>query len=210
MPVVRYGDMLLFDHLFIRLVFPNRHKLSDEAWRAAQPLPHQIRDAARRGIRTIVNLRGPVDTATYAIETEACQVSERDAPRLPHPLPRRADPRRGSRRPRPVRHRRIPDPDALQIRRRPRRPDERTLPVHASRRANRQARRQLSLAYGHIRHADTGVLDHFLDAYVEYAAETPIEFYEWVETVYDPDEVTHRLHSRRWANRIVDGIFRRE
>jgi protein tyrosine/serine phosphatase len=73
-----------------------------------------------------------------------------------------------------------------------------------------EARRQLSLAYGHIRHADTGVLDHFLDAYVEYAAKTPIEFYEWVETVYDPDEVTHRLHSRRWANRIVDSIFRRE
>src|SRR5690606_29636541 len=39
-----------------------------------------------------------------------------------------------------------------------------------------EARRQLSLRYGHIRQADTGVLDHFFEAYLDYAAKTPIAF----------------------------------
>src|SRR5690606_27120543 len=34
-PYARYLDMLLLDHLVLRLAFPNRHQLSDEAWRAA-------------------------------------------------------------------------------------------------------------------------------------------------------------------------------
>jgi protein tyrosine/serine phosphatase len=209
-PWVRYGDMLLFDHLFIRLVFPNRHKLSDEAWRAAQPLPHQIRDAARRGVRTIINLRGPADTATYAIEAEACRaanVALRDFRIRSRAAPSRAEV--------------LAARDLFAT-------VEYPILMHCKSGADRvglmsaiylhtrhgvpieKARRQLSVAYGHIRHADTGVLDHFLDAYVDYAAKTPIEFYEWVGTVYDPAEVTRRLHSRRWANRIVDGIFRRE
>lgn len=209
-PLVRYGDMLLFDHLFIRLVFPNRHKLSDEAWRAAQPLPHQIRDAARRGIRTIVNLRGQVDTSTYAIEIEACRaanVTLRDFRIRSRAAPSRAEVLAARDLFATVEYPilmhcksgadRVGLMSALYLHTR------RGVPID-------EARRQLSLAYGHIRHADTGVLDHFLDAYVEYAAETPIEFYQWVETVYDPDDVTRRLHSLRWANRIVDGIFRRE
>jgi protein tyrosine/serine phosphatase len=209
-PAVRYADMLVFDHLFIRLVFPNRHRLSDEAWRAAQPLPHQIRAAARRGIRTIVNLRGRVDTSTYAIEEQACRnvglklhdfrIRSRAAPSRAEVLAAR---------------------DLFQT-------VEYPILMHCKSGADRvglmsaiylhtrqgvpieDARRQLSLAYGHIRHADTGVLDHFLDAYLDYAAAHPIAFYDWVETVYDPEEVTARQHSHSWANRIVDTVFRRE
>jgi protein tyrosine/serine phosphatase len=73
-----------------------------------------------------------------------------------------------------------------------------------------EARRQLSLRYGHIRQADTGILDLFFEAYLAYDAKTPIEFYDWVATVYDPADVAANLHSRRWATRIVDKIFRRE
>lgn len=209
-PAVRYADMLIFDHLFVRLVFPNRHRLSGEAWRAAQPLPHQIRDAARRGVRTIVNLRGQVDTSTYAIEKEACEA----AGLALHDFR--------------IRSRAAPSREEVLGARALFASVEYPILMHCKSGADRvglmsalylhtrqgvpiaEARRQLSLAYGHIRYADTGVLDHFLDAYVEYASHTPIEFYEWVETVYDPEEVTARQHSHSWANRIVDTIFRRE
>ena len=55
--------MLFVDHGIFRLVYPNSHRLSDKAWRSAQPAPHQIRRFAKAGIRTIVNLRGERDAA---------------------------------------------------------------------------------------------------------------------------------------------------
>lgn len=209
-PYARYMDMLVLDHLFVRLVFPNRHRLSDEAWRAAQPLPHQVHDLPRRGIRTIVNLRGQVESSTYAYEQAACRkaglklvdfrIRSRAAPTRAELLAARdlfanvdypmlmhcksgAD--------------RVGLMSALYLYTR------QGVPIE-------KARRQLSLRYGHIRQADTGVLDHVFDTYLADAAKSPIEFYEWVATVYDPKEISKRVHSHRWANRIVDKIFRRE
>ena len=72
------------------------------------------------------------------------------------------------------------------------------------------AKRQLSLRFGHIRQADTGVLDAFFDRYLAYAANDPIDLFTWVDTHYDPDELKHSFRSRGWANRIVDGILGRE
>lgn len=202
--------MLVLDHLIIRLAFPNCHRLSDEAWRAAQPLPHQVREYARRGVRTVVNLRGKTDSSTYLYEEAACRaagielidfrIRSRAAPTRAEVLAARdlfstvtypmvlhcksgAD--------------RVGLMSALYLHTR------RGVPIA-------EARRQLSLRYGHIRQADTGILDHVFEAYLAYAAETPIAFYDWVETVYDPEEVTRLLHSRGWANRIVDKILRRE
>lgn len=202
--------MLVLDHLVVRLFFPNRHRLSDEAWRAAQPLPHQVRDLPRRGIKTVVNLRGQTDSSTYAYEVAACEaaglklvdfrIRSRSAPTRSELLAARelfasveypmlmhcksgAD--------------RVGLMSALYLHAR------RGVPIS-------EARRQLSLRYGHIRQADTGILDHVFDAYLAYAAETPIAFYDWVETVYDPEDIKARLQSRRWANRVVDTVFHRE
>lgn len=209
-PVARYLDMLLLDHLVIRLFFPNRHKLSDEAWRAAQPLPHQVRDNARRGIRTIVNLRGRSDSSTYAYEEETCR--EAGVKLVDFRIRSRAAPTRA---------------EVLAARDLFQSLDYPVL-MHCKSGADRvglmsvlylhtrrgvpiaDALKQLSLRYGHIRQADTGILFHFFEAYLDYAAKTPIAFYEWIEKVYDPAEVAARLHSRRWANRVVDTILDRE
>jgi protein tyrosine/serine phosphatase len=209
-PYARYLDMLVLDHLIIRLFFPNRHRLSDEAWRAAQPLPHQVRDLPRRGIKTIVNLRGPTDSSTYAYEVAAAEAAGLKL----------VDFR--------IRSRAAPTRDEVLAARELFKTVEYPILMHCKSGADRvglmsalylhtrqgvpiaEAARQLSLRYGHIRQADTGALDHFFESYLAYAAKTPIAFYDWVETVYDPEEVKTRLHSRRWANRVVDKIFRRE
>ena len=73
-----------------------------------------------------------------------------------------------------------------------------------------EAKRELSLRYGHIRQADTGILDYFFERYLADNAERPMPFFEWVETVYDPDELKRTFHSKGWANRIVDSVLRRE
>lgn len=209
-PYARYVDMLLLDHLMLRFAFPNRHRLSDEAWRAAQPLPHQVHDLARRGVRTIVNLRGASQSSSYKYEAAACRAAGITLVDFP------------------VRSRAAPTRDEVLRARDLFASVEYPIAMHCKSGADRvglmsalymhtrqgvpveEARRQLSLRYGHIRQADTGVLDDFFDSYLAYAAQNPIGFYAWVETVYDPAQLAAAHRSSRWANRVVDKIFRRE
>ena len=45
-----------------------------------------------------------------------------------------------------------------------------------------KAKEQLSLRYGHVRSADTGVLDAVFERYIEDETKTGIGFWDWVET----------------------------
>ena len=73
-----------------------------------------------------------------------------------------------------------------------------------------QAIKQLSLRYGHFRQADTGVLDAFFERYLADTQKRPMPFFEWVETVYDPDELKRTFQAKGWANRLVNTVLRRE
>ena len=77
-----------------------------------------------------------------------------------------------------------------------------------------EAKSELSLRYGHIRQADTGVLDFFFERYLADNERRPMPFFEWVETVYDSDEVKRAFEAQDWskrgANRIVNSVLRRE
>jgi protein tyrosine/serine phosphatase len=73
-----------------------------------------------------------------------------------------------------------------------------------------RAKRQLSLKYGHIAQAETGVLDYFFERYLADNAAHAMPFMEWVETVYDPDEVKRTFRAKGWANRLVNSILKRE
>ncbi|MEJ2118508.1 MAG: sulfur transferase domain-containing protein [Alphaproteobacteria bacterium] len=71
-PAFEYVDLILIDHGIFRLLYANRHRLSPKAWRSSQPAPLDIRILARRGVKTIVNLRGDRDCGSYRLETTAC------------------------------------------------------------------------------------------------------------------------------------------
>ena len=73
-----------------------------------------------------------------------------------------------------------------------------------------QAVEQLSVRYGHFRQAETGVLDAFFERYLADNAKRPMPFFDWVETVYDPDELKRTFQSKGWANRLVNTVLRRE
>ncbi len=72
------------------------------------------------------------------------------------------------------------------------------------------AKKQLSLKYGHIRQADTGILDYFFERYLEDTLERPVPFFEWAETTYDPDDLKRTFHAEGWANRLVNSVLQRE
>lgn len=202
--------MLLIDHGIFRLVYVNRHKVSDNVWRSAQPAPHHIKRFAREGIRTIVNLRGERVCGSYWLEEEACR---KHGIKLMNFV---------------ARSRAAPTLEELRSAKELFQNIEYPMLMHCKSGADRAglmsvlyrflhegvpleiAKRELSLRFGHIRQADTGVLDYFFERYLADNARDPIEFWTWVETVYDPDELKHSFRAKGWANRIVNSILDRE
>jgi protein tyrosine phosphatase (PTP) superfamily phosphohydrolase (DUF442 family) len=226
-PSTAYLNMLFADHGIFRLVYLNLHRLSDTAWRSSQPAPHHIRALARRGIRTIVNLRGERLCGSYWLEQEAC---ERYGVALVNFH---------------IRSRRAPTREelaaALALF------DEVEYPIlmHCKSGADRtglmsalyllkqgaplaEARRQLSVRYGYFRHSNAGILDMFFDHYLEDtrhaegASSTdrpggvsstrrqPMPFAQWATTVYDPDRLARSFRPKAWVRRLADYVLRRE
>lgn len=208
--VAPWAGMLFVDHGAIRLAYLNLHRLGPSAWRSAQPAPHQIASLARAGVRNIVNLRGPRRCGSYRLEQQAC---ERYGIRLVnYKMRSRAAPTRE---------------EILETRDLFRDLDGPVL-FHCKSGADRvglmsavyliavegvpveKARRQLALRFGHIKQADTGILDFFFERYLAANAVTPIAFFDWVETAYDPDEIKRAFVASRWANTLTNRILRRE
>ncbi len=209
-PALCYAEMLVTDYGFVRLLYNNRHRVSKEAWRSAQPSPHHIAWAARHGVRTVVNLRTDQSYGTRWLEERACR--EHGLKLVDVVVWSRSVP---------------PRQDLLAIRH-VLETVEYPILIHCKSGADRaglmsalvrivrcgasveEARGALSLKYGHIRQAETGILDYLFERYLADNARTPIEFWTWVETRYDPDEINRTFKSSHWADRLVNGVLHRE
>jgi protein tyrosine phosphatase (PTP) superfamily phosphohydrolase (DUF442 family) len=209
-PTASYLDMLFVDHGVFRMIYVNRHRIGAQAWRSAQPAPHHIRRLARQGLKTIVNLRGERLCGSYWLEQEACRRYGIELVNFQ------------------VRSRAAPSRLEIKAARELFERIEYPMLMHCKSGADRaglmsvlfrfikegvplaEARNELSLRYGHVRQADTGILDHFFDSYLEYDRHRPMPFFEWVDTVYDPDELKRSFHAKGWANRLVNDVLRRE
>ncbi len=209
-PMLDYMDLIFIDHGIFRMAYANRHRLSVDAWRSSQPAPHDIRALARRGVRTIVNLRGDRDCGSYRLEAQACRkhgirlvnfsVKSRQAPakRVFHDAKALFDS--------------IEYPMMLHCKSGADRAGlmsvlymilKENVPVE-------EAKRQLSLRFGHIRQADTGVLDFVFDSYLAYNRREPIAFLDWIDTHYDEKAMSKSFQAKSWANLMVNGVIRRE
>ncbi len=209
-PALCYVEMLFVDYGIVRVVYNNRHKVSKDAWRSAQPAPHQIGWFANRGVKTIVNLRGEQTFGTRWLQERACA---RHGVKLVNIR---------------LKSRAAPSREELKSMRDLLTAVDYPILVHCKSGADRaglmsvilqhvrdgvpieEARRQLSLRFGHVRSADTGVLDYVFERYLEDNARSPISFWDWVETEYDADEVNRSFKAKGWANRLVNGILKRE
>jgi len=204
-------DMLFLDHAFLRYVWTSRAEVAPGLYRSNQPLPHQLGREARRGTRTIINLRGSRICGSYALEAEACRryglnlvdfpVSSRDVPRRETILAARDL------------FKRIEYPALMHCKSGADRAGlmsvlylvmEKGWPVEKA------LKKHLTWRFGHVRQAKTGMLDFFFERYIDYAKTTPIDFITWVETVYDPAEVKAHFMSQWWANLLVDRLLGRE
>lgn len=210
-------QLMLADHGLIRGLYLNAHEIAPgRMWRSAQPNPRDIAEFARRGVRTIINLRGDKPSGFYFLEEEACREHGVDFVTF----------RTFSR-----------DPPSKEMLCGARALFERIrypALMHCKSGADRvglmaalylffregvpfdEALRQLALRYGHIRQGKTGVLDFALGAYVEHARRTTSDlssvdgFFEWAETAYDPAAAKRDFLGSWWGNLLTERVLRRE
>jgi protein tyrosine/serine phosphatase len=205
-----YFDLFFVDHHIFRAVYANRHQIAPGVWRSAQPSPAQIAFFARRGIKTIVNLRGDRDCGSYRLEVEACQ---RHGIKLVNFQ---------------LRSRMVPPVEVIHEARSLFNELEYPILLHCKSGADRaglmsaffmymkegrpieEAVKQLSLKFGHFRQSETGVLDYLFERYMADSSAEPITFFEWLETRYDPAEIKRDFKSQGWANLIVNRALQRE
>ena len=208
-------ELYLTDHGFLRTMFQNWRTVGPGMYRSNQPSPGQIARMARKGIKTILNLRGKSDAGYYHLEKEASEkhgidlvdvrVRSRDAPEKATILALN---------------------DAFQTMRYP-------AVMHCKSGSDRagmgaalykilkenltatEALEQLSLKYLHVKQGKTGMLDHFFETFIAWARaqgkpDDRETFLHWVNSVYDPAAVKADFMSSWWANVLVDKILRRE
>ncbi|HYD45085.1 MAG TPA: sulfur transferase domain-containing protein [Phenylobacterium sp.] len=206
-----YLDYLWKDHAYLRLGFSNAHWISDELARANQPWPHQLAEWKRKGIKTVVNLRGGFDASFHALEKEACQrlglnmvnftITSRDAPSrervrgakelfetLEYPAMMHC--KSGSDRAG------IMSVLYMHFRK--------GLPI-------REAMEQLHLRYLHVKQGNCGVLDYTFERYLAEGEPRGLSFLEWVESDgYDAAQIKADFRAGMLGKLISDKLLRRE
>lgn len=209
--IVGHIESLFIDDLFLSYVFPNRHRISEKMWRSSQPHYLQIGGLAKKGIRTIINLRGARDCATYYLEKEACEkhgiklvdfpVNSRQPPKLEIleqleelftkiEYPALMHCKAGSDR--------VGVMSALYL-------------LIAEKKTIEEAKKQLSWRFGHVRHAKAGVLLKFLEAFQEFSsANKTVDFMTWARKHYDRDAVIKSHKIFNWAEWLSSKILRHE
>lgn len=203
-------ESVFIDHAVFRLAYANHHPVGSKLFRSSQPSPSHIRRAARAGVRTVVNLRGQRDCASYTLEAEAC--ARHGVTLVDFPVNSRDAPRRETLHGARALFETIEYPALIHCKSGADRAGFMAalyLLAHEGRPVA-EAAKQLHWRFGHFRQARTGILDHFFDLYAAYAARSPMGFWEWVDRVYDPEATRASFRSREWADTVVDRLLARE
>ncbi|WP_210496494.1 fused DSP-PTPase phosphatase/NAD kinase-like protein [Microvirga antarctica] len=202
--------MLLADHGVFRVLYLNKHRVSEKLWRSAQPAPHQIARLKAQGIRTIVNLRGGREHGSWQLQKDICDRLGIDLREFI------------------VRSRGAPDRDTILSAKTFF--DDLAYPaiMHCKSGADRAgfvavlylivhenssvdaALGQLSMRFGHFRFSKTGILDAFFELYRREGEAKGIPFLTWVETIYDPAALERDFRPGFWSHMLVDRLMRRE
>ena len=210
-------EFLLADHAIIRRLYDNTHEIAPGVFRSFQPSPGRLERWAARGVRTVVNLRGPRPSAALFLEEEACarlglhlenfRVFSREAPS--------AETLRGAR----DLFDRIEYPALFHCKSGADRVGLMAA-LYLFFKENRpldEALKQLSLRYGHVKGGKTGVIDAAFERYLAHARAQGVSlsdvdaFFDWAGSdAYDPAEIKREFMGSWWGNLLTERLLRRE
>ncbi|MBR7621225.1 protein tyrosine phosphatase [Phenylobacterium sp. 20VBR1] len=199
------------DHAYLRLGFSNAHWISDELVRTNQPWPFQLAEWKRRGVKTIVNLRGGFDASFHALEKDACQrlgLTMVDFTITSREVPSRARVHGAQ-----ALFETIEYPALMHCKSGADRAGIMSVFYMHFRQGKtiREALEQLSLKYLHIKQGKTGVLDYTFERYLAQGEPAGQSFLEWVDSpAYDEAAIKADFRSQMWGRLLTEGVLKRE
>jgi protein tyrosine/serine phosphatase len=200
-------DALFIDHAVFRLVWSNLSPVAPgRLYRCNHPLPGRLRRLTRSlGLKTLINLRGPTGNGSDALSrTEAARLGldfydmsleSRGAPQRDRIL-RLHGIFQSMRGPALMHCKSGADRAGLAA----------GLFVMLDGGTTRDALRQLSLRFGHVRQAKTGILDAFFLHY-QREAEGRKPFLDWVREDYDEVALRRTFRANGLASFINDWVL---
>lgn len=207
-----YIHALIHEHGWVRILLTtNYHKVGKRAYRSGQLPPWTLVKCIQRdGLQTVVNLRGPINTPTLALERELCaregvkhvdlRLFSRDT-HSPETLLEAKELLEGIEYPALFHCMSGADRAGFMS----------TLYLHWIEGVPLSSINQLRLwPYWHFRYARTGLLDHFFESYELARSETGLSLTDWIKTQYQQEDIRSSFTSKRWLNVFVDRILRRE
>ncbi|MCU0819097.1 MAG: sulfur transferase domain-containing protein [Beijerinckiaceae bacterium] len=207
-------DLLVRDFGVVRLVWKNRKQYGPTGWRSNQPMPWDIAWAARKGIRSILNVRHDAPNhGGHALAREKAEalgltydtlvdipVFSRMAPPREHLL---AIAERLKTMPRPMLvHCKSGADRAGFIA-----AFDRIVTQGATVRA---AKDELSLRHLHIRSSRAGILDAVFEAYLAAHPDEAKPFLDWVREDYDADALMAGFKAKSFADFVDRFVLRHE
>ncbi len=201
-------DALLIDHGMFRLGWSNfATVVPGRLYRANHPTPGRLaRLAHRYGLKTLINLRGQTKNGSDALTREAARrlglafvdmpLESRGVPQISRVL-RLIEVYRTMAEPALIHCKSGADRAGLAA----------AVFLLAEGASADRAAAELSLRFGHVRQARTGVLDAFVASY-RAAGDKP--FLEWLTKDYDEKALGKEFAARRLANFLNDRVLARE
>jgi len=212
-----WRELMLGDHGIIRKFYDNTHEIAPgKLWRTYQPSPAKLATWRKRGVKTIINLRGDKPSGFYFLEEETCEKLELTLVTFR------------------VFSRDSPSKEILHGARNLFEEIEYPAIMHCKSGADRvglmavlylyfherrpltEALEQLTLRYGHVKQGKTGVIDYAFAQFIEYAqregkdVDSLDDFFYWVDHTYDPVSAKKDFLGSWWGNLLTEKILRRE
>ena len=197
------------DHGIFRFKWRSLHKISENTYRSNQPFPWQIlADKNKRGIKTIINLRGVRNCSSFFLEKETCE--RHNIKLINFPVTSRAAPKVETILAAKKLFNEIEYPIIMHCKSGADRAGLMSalyLILHKNVSVN-EAKKQLSFKYLHIKYAKTGILDAFFDNYIKENKNK--DFLDWVKNDYNPEKLKLSFKVKKLSEILSTYILRRE
>lgn len=207
-----YLNSLIGEHGWVRILLTsNFHSVGQNAFRSGQLSPWTLRKKIHRhGLKSIINLRGPIKTPALLLEREICEeegvayydlrLSSRDTHTPELLLQTKALLENIEY---PALFHCMSGADRAGF--------ISTLYLHWIESVPLTQTKQLKLwPYWHYRWAKTGLLDYFFEYYLRIQAETGITLEQWIRNEYRQNDIRHTFKSNPWLSAWIDRVLRRE
>ena len=206
-----YWGFIWGDHAFLRVGFSNAHWIGPDMIRTNHPWPFQLAWWKKRGLKTVINLRGGPHSAHYQLEKDAVDrlgMAWVDAPMGSREVPSRER----------VLHAKeifetIQYPALMHCKSGADRAGIMAVLYRHFHLGDpiREAVSELGLRTLHVRQGKTWVLDYVFERYLTEAEPKGLSFLDWVMSdAYDPKAIKADFQADWWGTLVTDRLLKRE